>query len=79
MFCVGVGVGLPQTETTQPIVSKCMFFFLFVFFFWGGGGCGGGGGGGGARLSNFFTKNPDLKKKFWGGVGGRGFGLGAIV
>ena len=31
-------------------------FFLFIFFFWRGGD------GGGAKVSDFFTKNPNLNK-----------------
>ena len=51
-----------------------------MFFFGGGGGGGGGNGGRGsvAMVSDFFTKNPNLKKKFflrWGedGLGNRFF------
>ena len=41
----------------------------------GGGGGGGGGARGGARVSEFFTKDPNLKKNCflggWGRMGGR--------
>ena len=59
-------------------VSDCFYydskfeiiFFVSFFFFCGGGGGGGGGGwrgmGGGARVSEFFTKNPNLKQEFRG-------------
>ena len=49
------------------------FFFnpnLIIFFSFGGGG-----GEGLARVSDFFTKNPNLKYNiFWGGVVGVGGG-----
>ena len=43
------------------------------FIFWEGGG-----GGGEARVSDSFTKNPNLKKRsfFWAGVGGGKGGMG---
>ena len=46
-----------------------------IFFFGGGGrGQGGRGRGEGVRVSDFFTKNPNLKKKicFQGGAVGDG-------
>ena len=55
----------------------CEFFYYeskFKYFFWLGGGR--------VRVSDFFTKNPNLKKNifffFWGG-GGRGLGGGGRV
>ena len=48
--------------------------YFFPFFFGGGGGGGrrrvGRGRGGGARVSDFFTKDPNLIFFFWGGGGG---------
>ena len=46
----------------------------FNFFFLGGGGGGGGGRRGcvGDSVSEFFTKNPNLKENF----GGKGVGWG---
>ena len=40
------------------------FFFFFVVFFRGGMGVEGG-----SRESDFFTKNPNLKKDIFEGVG----------
>ena len=54
-------------ESRFKIKNKNNIFFL----------AGEGGGGGKARVSDFFTKNPNLKRKFfffWGGGGGRGLG-----
>ena len=46
-----------------------IYFFLLV-----GGGGGQVGVEWGARVGDFFTKNPNLKKKvFWGGGGGGGW------
>ena len=56
-----------------------------IVFLWGRGGEGDarvndfffGGGGGGTRVSDFFTKNPNLKKKrFYFSLFGGGWGRG---
>ena len=47
----------------------------FKKFFFGGAGGGGDWRGRGARVSEFFSKNLNLKKNlFWGHVGGGGLG-----
>ena len=61
------------------------FFYCeskFKINFFGGGGGGRSGGGGEARVSEFFTKNPNLRMLFLfflGGGGGGGRGWGARV
>ena len=57
-------------ETKSKLRKKIYFFF----------GKGGGGWGARARVSEFFTKNPNLKKKFfWGEMGLEGGGGGPRV
>ena len=52
-----------ESKSTKKIT---IFFYLFL---WGGGG-GGGEGEGGTREKDFFSKNPNSKKKcFLEGVG----------
>ena len=41
-----------------------------MIFFWGGGGWGEG-----TRVSDFFTKNPNLKKRFYFSLFGGGGGV----
>ena len=46
-------------------------FLFFFFFFWGGGGGGGG-------IFNKLTRNPNLTKKIFEGVGGGVKGGGGV-
>ena len=49
--------------TKNPNLKKntFKFFIFFIFFLWGGGGGGGVVVGEGARVSDFFTENPNQK------------------
>ena len=68
---------MPKFSQKYPAVLEkklILLFLLFLVIFFGVGR------GGGARISEFFTKNQNLKEKFGGGGfregGGEGRGAG---
>ena len=61
-----MGAGVSDFFIMNPNLKlKNKFFFVFFFFL------GGGGGDGRLELVNIFSKNPNLKKFFWGRGGGK--------
>ena len=73
------GKGEWEARVSEFFLLRIHILNIFFIFFGGGGGGGrgrrvAGGGGGGARVSDFFTKGPNLIFFSGGEVGGVGGG-----